>query len=149
MTMIASDWLGLAVLLSIFAWFAGRRRAAILLPFAVAVAAIAVWVPTGSPRFTEPPPGKYTVLGAKIEVDVAIWALLDDGNGIPRYFRLPYSSGAAGELQEAMDGAEDGQGVQAMVKGGTGGDGVHYEGPPPSVHEPEPKQAEQPAIAIP
>lgn len=145
MMMIASDWLGLAVLLCVFAWFAGRWLA-LALPLAVVLASMAVYIPTGSPRFTEPPPGKYTVLGAKIEVDVAIWALLDDGKGIPRYFRLPYSAGAAGELQEALDGAENGTGVQARVNGEGG---VQYDGAPPSVHEPEPKQAEQPAIAIP
>lgn len=145
MIVLASTWLALSVLLCVFAWFAGRWLA-LALPLAVVLAAAAVYIPTGSPRFTEPPPGKYTVLGAKIEVDVAIWALLDDGKGIPMYFRLPYSSGAAGDLQEAMDGAENGQGVQARVNGEGG---VQYEGPPPSVHEPEPKQAEQPAIAIP
>jgi hypothetical protein len=86
---LASVWLGLALLLSFYAWLAGKRVAALSLPVAVVITAFAIWVPTGTPRFTSPPAGHYTVLGARIDVDVAIYALLDDGRGEPRYFKLP------------------------------------------------------------
>lgn len=145
MTIIASDWLLLAVVLCVFAWFAGKRIAAASLPVAVALAALAIYIPTGSPRFTHPPAGKYTVLGARIDVDVAIYALLDDGKGEPRYYRLPYSTSQANALQAAQDGAQEGQGVQATVDGEGG---VAYDGEPPVSGEP-PKVPEAPAISIP
>lgn len=145
MTLLATVWLGNAIVLCAFSWWAGKRVAALSLPLAVALAALMVWLPTGTPRFTQPPAGKYTVLGARIDVDVAIWALLDDGKGIPRYFRLPYSAKAAGELQNAMDGAENGQGVKAEVDGEGG---ASFDGEAPVTGEP-PKQPEQPAIQLP
>lgn len=143
---LASVWLGLSLLISFYSWLAGKRLAAILLPLSVIIAAGALWVPTGSPRFTPPPAGKYTVLGARIDVDVAIYALLDDGKGEPRYYRLPYSTQAGNSLQAALDDAQDGQGVQAII--GQDG-GVQYDGPPPSAVGEPPKQAEQPAVSIP
>jgi len=145
MTVLASTWLLLAVVLCGFAWMAGRRIAALSLPIAVVLAAFAIYVPTGSPRFTTPPAGKYSVIGADIEVDVAIWALLKPESGPSVYYKLPYSTSQANALQQAMDGAQDGQGVQAIV--GQDG-GVAYDGPPPVTGMP-PKQAEQPAVTIP
>jgi hypothetical protein len=124
---------------------AGKRLAALSLPVAVVITAFAIWVPTGTPRFTAPPAGHYTVLGARIDVDVAIYALLDDGKGEPRYFKLPYSTSQANALQQAMDGSPDGQSVQAIV--GQDG-GVSYDGSSPVTGLP-PKQAEQPAVSIP
>jgi hypothetical protein len=145
MIMLASDWLAVALLLCVFAWFAGRWLA-LALPFAVSVAALAVYVPTGSPRLTQPPPGKYTVVGADIEVDVAIWALLKPENGPAVYYRLPYTPGQAGALQDAKDGAGENGQVTATI-GDEGG--VQYDGPPPSAQDLPPKQAEQPAVSIP
>lgn len=145
MIILASVWLGLALLLSFYAWLAGKRFAAISLPIAVVITAFAIWVPTGTPRYTSPPHGKYIVLGARIDVDVAIYALLDDGRGEPRYYRLSYSASQANALQAALDGAQDGQGVQAIV--GQDG-GLSYDGDPPVTGLP-PKQAEQPAVTLP
>src|ERR1051325_10755007 len=144
MIILASDWLGLALLLCIFAWYA-RRWLALALPFAVAVAALAVYIPTGSPRFTSPPAGRYTVVGADIEVDVAIYALLKGEDGVSRFYRLPYAAGQANALQEAKDGAGEGGQVTATI--GEDG-GAQYDGPPPVSGDP-PKQAEQPALQIP
>ena len=144
MIQVASTWLMLSVLLCAFAWLAGKRFAALSLPIAVVVTAFAIWVPTGTPRYTSPPPGKYTILGARIDVGVAIFALLDDGKSEPRYYRLSYSTSQANALQQAMDGSQDGQGAQAIV--GQDG-GVSYDGPSPITGEP-PKQAEQPAVSI-
>jgi hypothetical protein len=145
MTLLASTWLLLAVVMCGFAWMAGKRLVALSLPLAVALAALAIYIPTGSPRFTAPPSGNYTVVGAKIVVDVAIYALLDNGNGEPSYYRLPYTTSQANALQSAMDGTQDGHGVQAIV--GQDG-GVAYNGPPPVTGEP-PKVPETPQVSIP
>lgn len=145
MTILASLWLLLSVIMCGFAWVAGKRLAAISLPLAVALAALAIYVPLGMPVPHSPKPGKYTVLGAKIIVDVAIYALLDNGSDEPTYYRLPYSNNQANALQSAMDGAQDGQGVQAIV--GQDG-GVAYDGEAPVTGEP-PKTPEQPAVSIP
>jgi hypothetical protein len=145
MILLATTWLGLAVLLCAFAWMAGRRLAAFSLPLAVALAALSVYIPTGSPRYTAPPPGKYTVLGARIDVNVAIWALLDDGKGAPTFYKLPYSTSAANSLQQALDGAQNGQGVEAQIDGEGG---ATYDGDPP-VTGTETKTPETPAISLP
>jgi hypothetical protein len=145
MIILASVWLGLALLLSFYAWLAGKRVAALSLPLSVITVSAGLVIVSGTPRLTSPPAGHYTVLGARIDVDVAIYALLDDGKGEPRYFKLPYSTSQANALQQAMDGSPDGQGVQAIV--GQDG-GVQYDGPPPVTGLP-PKQAEQPAVSIP
>jgi hypothetical protein len=142
---LATDWLGLSILLCAFSWMAGKRFAAVSLPVAVALAALAVYLPTGSPRLTVPSAGDYTVLGAKIEPNVAILALLDDGKGVVRYYRLPYSSSAANELQNALDGAQNGQGVKAKIDGEGG---AEYSGDPP-VTGSEVKTPEQPQITLP
>jgi hypothetical protein len=142
---VASVWLGLSILMCAFAWMAGKRLAALSLPLAVITVSAGLVTVSGTPRFISPPTGHYTVLGARIDVDVAIYALLDDGKGEPRYFKLPYTASQANALQAALDGAQDGQGVQAIV--GPDG-GVSYDGPPPVQGLP-PKQAEQPAVSIP
>lgn len=148
MLTLASDWLGLAVVLCVFAWLAGRRFVALSLPVAVALAALAVYLPTGSPRLTAPPQGRYTLIGADIEVDTAIYALLKDEAGVIRFYRLPYSADSANQLQAAKDAAE-GEGGQGSVQAIVGQDGgVQYDGPPPVTGE-QPKQAEQPAVQIP
>jgi len=92
-----------------------------------------------------PANAEYTVLGAPIDVDVAIYVLLDDPTGEPRYYRLPYSVGSANKLQAALDGAADGEGGVSM---GFGIDGepdfseTHSESGPP-------KQAETPLLTVP
>lgn len=142
----ATDWLALALLLSAFAWFASRRWIAAILPFAAIIAAFSLWAVTGSPRLTHPPVGKYTVLGAKIVPDVAIWVLLDDGVSEPRYFRLPYSTNQANALQQAEDAGNGQPGSVKMEVGQDGG--TSYDGPPPVSGE-APKQAEQPSLNLP
>jgi hypothetical protein len=145
MTILASTWLLLAVVMCGFAFMAGKRLVALSLPLAVVLAALAIYVPLGMPFPHSPKPGKYTVVGAKIIVDVAIYALLDNGTDEPTYYRLPYTNSQANSLQSALDGAQDGQGVQAIV--GQDG-GVSYDGPPPVTGEP-PKVPERPAVSIP
>lgn len=146
MTLLASTWLGLAVLLCTFAWFSKRRVIGLSLPFAVCLAALAVYLPTGSPRFTKPPAGDYTVVGADIVPNVGIWVLLKEGGNPPVFYRLPWSTAQGDALQQAMDGAQGtGQGPHVKIDG-EGGEA--YDGDPPTVGNP-PKTPEVPAISIP
>lgn len=145
MSAIASTWLGLAILLSAFAWLAKKRLAAISLPFAALIAAGALFVPLGRPIPLMPPAGDYTVVGADIQVDVAIYALLKPAGGQPVFYRLPYSNEQASQLQGAKDASQDGTGIHAVI--GEDG-GVKYDGSPPVTGE-QPKQAEAPAISLP
>lgn len=136
---IASTWLGLALLLCAYAWFA--HRTPYVLPVLAAAAALCMYTATGTPRLTAPPPGHYQVLGADIQVDVAIFALLKSGDMPATYYKLPYSAAQANALQAALDG---GNGAHAEV--GEGG-GVAYDGEPP-VSDSEHKQAEQPQLNV-
>lgn len=146
MTLLASTWLLLAVVMCGFAWVAGKRLAALSLPLAAALAALAIYVPLGMPIPHSPKPGHYTVLGAKIVVDAGIWVLLDDGAGEPRYYRLPYSASQANELQGAQDAGQGQPGSVKMVVGQDGGE--QFDGPPPVTGEP-PKVPETPQVSIP
>ncbi|TPM58954.1 hypothetical protein FJ959_08755 [Mesorhizobium sp. B2-2-4] len=136
---IPATWLVLMLALAAYAWFAYRKP--YVLPVLAAAAALAMYVPTGTPRLTAPPAGHYTVLGADIQVDVAIYALLKPEGGPAVYYRLPYSTAQANALQAAMDGEG---GASATV--GEGG-GVAYDGAPP-VSGDEAKHAEQPQLNV-
>ncbi|TIN83082.1 hypothetical protein [Mesorhizobium sp.] len=136
---IASTWLALTLALSACAWCAIRTP--YTLPLFAVAAAVALYVPTGTPRLTAPPAGHYQVLGADIVVDRYIDALLKPEGKEAMLYRLPYSTSEANALQAAMDG---GNGVRAEV--GTEG-GVAYDGEPP-VSDSEHKQAEQPQLNV-
>jgi hypothetical protein len=139
---LATIWLAAALVFCGYAWFAYRHVLA--LPAVAAIAAALLYAPLGQPKFTAPPPGQYTVLGARIDVNEAIYVLLDNGNGAPVYYVLPYTNSKAGELQEAMDAAAGGGEVTAEV--GTEG-GVAYNGEPP-VTDTEQKRAERPQVEV-
>lgn len=140
---LASTWLGLAIALSAVAWFA-RWPAAVLLPISTVAAALALFVPLGDPKFTTPPPGDYSVVGADIDVGNAIYVLLKNGSGPAVYYKLPYSTSKANELQGAMDATEGQGGVSANVDGEGG---VSYDGEPP-VTETAPKAPETPQFSF-
>jgi hypothetical protein len=143
---IATAWLFLSAAMCALAWMAGRKLAAILLPLCVIVAAFCVYLPLGKPIPFAPSPGEYTVLGAKIVVNVGIWVLLDDGKSEPRYYRLKYTNEAANQLQQALDGAAGGgPGVKVKIDGEGG---QSYEGEPPVTGDP-PKTPEVPAVTLP
>ena len=143
---IATAWLFLSAAMCVLAWMAGRKLAAILLPLCCIVAAFCIYLPLGKPIPFAPAAGDYTVVGAKIVPNVAIWALLDDGKSEPRYFRLAYSNKAANQLQQAQDGqAGGGPGVKVRIDGEGG---QTYDGDPPVTGNP-PKTPEVPAISIP
>lgn len=105
-------WLALTATLSVMALLAVwsrrpshyRLAAVLCLPLAACVAYGALLVPLGKPTASVPP-GEYNVLGARIDIDQAIYVLLDAAE--PIYVRLPYSKEAAERLQEAMNGEGD------------------------------------------
>ncbi len=142
MTILATTWLALSIMLCVFTWFKGGWRHVVLLPLTVALAAYYLYIPTGSPRFTAPPQGDYQLIGADIQPNVAIYALLKPADGPAVFYRLPYSTTQANSLQQAMDGEG---GAKATVNGEGG---VSYDGDPPVTGEP-PKVPEQPAVTIP
>lgn len=93
-------------------------------------------VPLGHCAPWSPAKGDYTVNGARIDVDVAIYVLLS-ADGPPRCYRLPYTTGKANELQEALDG-EGRIGARINDEGGAA-----FEGEAP-VTDDENKRAETP-----
>jgi hypothetical protein len=101
------------------AWF-GSRRQAIAFALVASMALPASLIPLGRAAPWQPQPGDYTVHGARIDVDVAIYVLVSAGPEEPRYYRLPYSAKTANELQEAMDGVADGEGRINMGIGSEG-----------------------------
>lgn len=136
----AAACLALALALSAFAYGALRKWTTVALLPASMAAVCVVAVSLGRPLPMTPPPGDYTVLGAKIIVDVAIEALLDDGKQVV-FYRLPYSTGQANALQQAMDGEG---GAYASV--GEGG-GVSYDGEAPVTGD-EDKTPERAQISV-
>lgn len=142
MTPAITFWLAFVIAAATIAWF-GTRRQAIALTLVAAILAPATLLPLGHPAITAPPAGHYTVLGARIDVDEAIYVLLDGGQGEPRYYRLPYTTGTANSLQAALDIAEGNGGTVGMRQGEEGSPGFSEEG---SSGREEPKQQEHPAI---
>lgn len=119
-----------------------RSMAVCALPLAACVAYGALTVPLGKPTLSIPP-GKYDVLGARIDTPTsnnagAIFVLLDGSQ--PVYVRLPYSKGAAEALQEAMNG--DGDVVGDMSDEGE----MQFHEQP--VTSGEPKRAERPEFEV-
>ncbi len=55
------------------------------------------------------PGGEYTVLGAKMVQDVAIYVWLDFGAAHPRYFALPWNNDTANNLQGLLDAEKYGE----------------------------------------
>lgn len=120
MTPAITLWLALVLAIGVVTWFGTRRQALAFLVISIA-AGFAAPLPLGHAAPWQPAPGHYTVLGAKIEVDVAIWVLLDSESG-PRFYRLPYTTGTANALQQSMDAA--------LGSGGTVGADIDGEGSP-------------------
>lgn len=112
MTPAVTLWLSFVLAAGVLAWATPR----LALPFAL-VALLTLpgaFMTLGRAAPWRPPAGEYAVLGARIDVDVAIYVMVD-GKPAPRMYRLPYSTKAANDLQAALDGAADGQGGVAMI----------------------------------
>ncbi|MBC7148974.1 MAG: hypothetical protein H5U22_06305 [Rhizobium sp.] len=143
MTLALTIGLLLVLAVGAVAFFGTRRQAvafvlvaaaAFPLPMA-ALGSAAPWIPSGGP---------LTVLGARIDVDKAIYVMIDGpgGGGEPRLYVLPYSEQAASKLQKAMDGTADGEGTVTMEMGADGTPGFAEETPPPE----KPKAQNETAI---
>lgn len=117
----------------------GTRRQAIAFALIAVAMAPASFLPLGhaAPWRPDMP---ATVLGARIDVGLAIWVLVDGPE--PRFHRLPYSQAAADQLQAAIDGAAERQGKVKIKMGEDGSPGFAEEAPP---EEPA-KSAERPAL---
>ena len=149
MTATFSAWLlftfalGAAATLAVWSR-TGKYHTAAVIAFLVAsgVSFGLMQVPFGNPINGNPPPGRYTVLGSRIDVDVAIYVLLDNGNGEPVYYRLPYSTSDANNLQSAKNAVIGGEGAVT----GNFSDGGSPEFYAPPVQGGEPKAPEAPML---
>lgn len=140
MMYIAIVWLGFVLSCGVIAYF-GSRRQAVAFALIAGLMLPASMLALGRPAPWQPGTGSYTVLGARIDVDVAIYVLLD-ADPVPRFYRLPYSAGTANQLQSAIDNTEDGDGVVTMDVTGENALGFRDEQPPP-----EPEKQTPPPLA--
>lgn len=117
-------WLAFVLATAIVAATNPRRRQAIA--FAI-IAAATLAVPVAALSYPSPwlPSGPQTVLGVRVDVDKAIYVMLDGQE--PRLFVLPYTEQAAQQLQQAQDGAADGEGRVVMTQGEDGSPGFAEE----------------------
>lgn len=125
--------IGLLLVLAIgaVAFFGTRRQALVFAAIACAAFPLPM-AALGHATPTAPPSGPLTVLGARIDVDKAIYVMVD-GPGVggePRLYVLPYSEQAASKLQKAMDGTADGEGTVVMEMGADGTPGFAEDVPP-------------------
>lgn len=130
--------IGLLLVLAVgaVAWFGTRKQALVFAAIACAAFPLPM-AALGHATPTAPPSGPLTVLGARIDVDKAIYVMVDGPQ--PKLYVLPYSEQAANQLQKAMDGTADGEGTVTMEIGGDGAPGFAEETPPAE----EPKQARE------
>lgn len=146
MTTVTTTWLCLTLAIAALAWFGLPRWLTVVAVLAgSAIAYAAAPLPLGMADYRAPASGKYTVLGARVDIDKAIYVLLDNGNGEPHYYVLPYTQAKAQRLQNAMDGAANGEGDG--VEGELGEDGEMAFHPKP-VTDSGPKEAEQPMTEV-
>ena len=137
--------IGLFLVLAVgaVAFFGTRKQALVFAAIACAAFPLPM-AALGHATPTAPPSGPLTVLGARIDVDKAIYVMVD-GSGVggePRLYVLPYSEQAASKLQKAMDGTADGEGAVTMEMGADGTPGFAEETPPPE----KPKAQNETAI---
>jgi len=138
MTQSLTLWLAFILAAGSIAWF-GTRRQAIALALVAAIMLPASTLPLGYAA-TWHPACPCTVLGARIDPEVAIWVLLDGPE--PKFHKLPYSQAAANSLQSALDGAMEKGSTVKMQLGEDGSPGFAEEAPAP---DPD-KTAEKPAL---
>lgn len=120
MTPAITLWLAFVLATGVVTFF-GTTRQAIAFALVASILAPFSFLPLGYAAPWQPGKGHYTVLGARIDVNEAIYVLLDDGT-VPKYYRLPYTAQKANELQNAMDVAEaNGTGVGMTTDGEAGG----------------------------
>lgn len=124
MTLSLLLWMATVIAIGIVAAINPNRRQAIA--FAI-IAAATIAIPVAALSYPSPwlPSGPQTVLGVRVDVDKAIYVMLDGPE--PRLFVLPYTEQAAQQLQQAQDGAADGEGRVVMTQGEDGSPGFAEE----------------------
>ncbi|XKM40298.1 hypothetical protein A4U53_030670 [Rhizobium ruizarguesonis] len=117
MTPAITLWLAYVLAAGIICWTAKNKRQAIAFLLVALATAPAAFLTLGHAAPWQPAKGHYTVLGARIDVDEAIYVLLD-ADPEPRLYKLPYSAQQASELQNSLDTAEaNGTGVGLTMDG--------------------------------
>lgn len=141
MTQALLLWLAFVFATASIAWFGTRRQA---IAFAV-IAAATIVIPLAALGYPSSfvPSGQLTVLGARVDVDKAIYVMVSTDDGEPRLIVLPYSEQTAQQLQKAQDGAADGEGSVVMTEGEDGSPGFAEE---VGAGRQEPKTAEVPLL---
>lgn len=127
MTLSLLLWLATVIAIGSVAATNPKRRQAIA--FAI-IAAATIAIPVAALSYPSPwlPSGPQTVLGVRVDVDKAIYVMLDpSAGGEPRLFVLPYTEQTAQQLQQAQDGAADGEGRVVMTQGEDGSPGFAEE----------------------
>lgn len=141
-------WLALTLSLAAVTAFAvwsrrdthARTGTVLALFVAAPVAYHSLTVPLSLPA-ENPAHGEYDVVGARIDVDVAIWVLLAQGGGDPRFYVLPYDAATANKLQQAMDAAKEGNGPRLEMT--ESGEAV-FHAPPVRADPPKQPEAQEP-----
>lgn len=139
-------WLALTLSLAAVTGFAvwSRRetsaRTATVLALLVAapMAYYSLKAPLSLPA-ENPAHGEYDVVGARIDVDVAIWVLLSQAGSEPRFYVLPYTAATANKLQQALDASQEGDGPRLEMT--ESGEAVFHA---PPVRADPPKQPQEP-----
>lgn len=141
MTQALLLWLASVLAIGAVAWFGTRRQA---VAFAV-IAAATIVIPLAALGYptTRVPSGQLTVLGARVDVNKAIYVMVSTDDGEPRLIVLPYSEQTAQQLQKAQDGTADGEGSVVMTEGEDGSPGFAEEG---GAGRQEPKNVEVPIL---
>jgi hypothetical protein len=136
MIVAMNAWLGLTVVMGACALFAilrhGGARWGVLATLTFIWAAIASYAllqaPMGFPDYDPLPDGEFTILGARIDVDEAIYIMIDGPQ--PHLYKLPYSASDADKLQKGMDAVANGEAGAMMGKAdGSQGAVEFYEAP--------------------
>lgn len=116
-TFTALTLFGLAAL-ALFAAWSRRNTGARLLAVLVFVGMIAPVAGISLTALSLPAPyipgitapgGTYFVLATKMVQDEAIYVWIDGGQGVPRYYALPWSNELAEKLQDMIEGQQRGE----------------------------------------
>ena len=134
-------WLTLTAATGLVLAIRNPRAAVIAFALSLPLTYYAAHMPLGMPDTG--PIGRYQVHGARIDKDVAIYALLSRDGAEPRYYRLPYAEHAANELQAALDAQFGGNGGGISAEIGESGGAVFHADPVTGTLD---KQAETPLI---
>ena len=134
-------WLTLTAATGLVLAIRNRRAAVIAFAVSLPMTYYAAHMPLGMPDTG--PQGRYQVHGARIDKDVAIYALLSRDGAEPRYYRLGYAEASANDLQAALDAQFGGNGGGISAEIGESGGAVFHADPVTGTLD---KQAETPLI---